>query len=623
MSESGNQILLNKEAGLTSPSLTPIAGTEMIEISLSELSPTKKRERSNDSLAESNKKVKVDISANTPSPDSNDESEKQLTQKQIEKLERQKQREAEKLDRERKKEEERKLKEEEKQRKLAAKEAEKEMKKKKIEEEKLARELKKEEERLEKERKKEEERLEKERKKEEERLGRERKKEEERKRKEERELQRLEKKRKTEEEKQRKEEERKQAEEEKRKADEAKERNQMKISAFFSVGAKQKSPIKERKAITTTNSTPEQINLAYDQVFLPFFQKQNVTLPKTFALNAEDLKNSMNKFDSVLSSIKSKSNSNHPHDSLKSFFTSKHTAKPSKPSKTSPEDIVNALNSSQVSEEEVYQMVRNLNQFKYLQFYENKKPPYIGSWCSRQHLAVKFPVSDPLDTSVTGLDYDYDSDLEWNGDEDGEGEGEDIDGDDDEEEEEETTMDDEDEMEDFVESNDLSKSAKKYLGPLVAISRWNDGLEESHQLFDDMKYERLEISIDFPIDPFHDYWSKAPTKQKSESSSEPTAANTPAGSITAPNVLTPSKPTIQDPNHKHKLILFIEKNNDFSLGTLVELAKKELSTEFQKDNYSKALVKHTIQQVASYNKKQGIWEVKTDVKDQLCQAIKL
>lgn len=624
--------LLHNEAGLTSPSLTPTAVTEIIEVSLTEPSPTRKRTRGENSLGELKKKAKVEISNNTPSPEVSEEfekSDKQMTQKQVEKLERQKQREALRLEKEKKKEEERRLKEEERrlkeeerQRKLAEKEAEKESKKRKIEEDKLAKERKREEERIEKERKKEEERLEKERKKEEERLEKEL-------RKEERELQRLEKKKKMEEEKHRKEEEKKQQEEEKRKADEAKERSQMKISAFFSIGAKPKSPTKERKVLAeTTKSTPEETILVYNQVFLPFFQKQNVQLPPSSGLDEEKLKKAKTKFDNALSSIQSKSQTSRPHDALKEFFFKRKPADHHQKPTTTPEDIVNALNSSKVTEEDVYQMIRNLNQFKYLQFYENRKPPYIGTWCSKQHLAVKFPISNPLDTSVTGLDYEYDSDLDWNGDEDGEGEGEDIDGDDDEEEEE-TVMEDDDEMEDFVESNDLSKSAKKYLGPLVAISTWNDNLKESHRIFDDMKYERLDISIDFPIDPFRDYWSKpVPEVTENNNSSLQSGSLTPksslpSGSVTTPNFVTPRKPTIQDPHHKHKLILFIEKNNDFSLGTLVELAKKELSAEFQKDNYSKALVKHTIQQVAVYNKKQGIWEIKTDVKDQLCQAIKL
>lgn len=601
-----------------SPSLTPthkmndpadktLQDHDVIEI----VNPSKRNQEDETKHIESPKAKKPKLTTpdgtlnSTPSPVDEDNVKsptKALTKKQIEKLDRQRHREIERLEKEKKKEEERLrkeedriAKEEERKRKAYEKEKEKEMRRKKLEEEKLEREKRKEEERLKK-------------------LSE----------KEEREKQRLEKKRKNEELKERKEHERKLAEEEKRKAEELKERSQMKISNFFTIGKTVKSsPTKNEHKLESniidinnheSKEKEEELDI-YNKVFLPFFQKKNVIIAPPLQLSDFELKKSIDKFDTMVRC----SNNQYENSDISTFFKSSKP-KHSERKFTSPQDIVNALNSSQATESHIYEMFQNLLPMKYLQFYENTKPPYIGTWCSATHVLTKFPARNPFDTSKSGLDYSYDSDAEWNGDDaEDEGEGEDIDNDDEDDEDED--IDDEEEMEDFVESNDLMKKKKRIMGPLVAISKWNNDDKNDYQFFDELKYERLDVNIEFSIDPFANYWESKKEKVNSHTSE---ATNTNSTSQTkdqgaspskndsrTPNILTPQKPTIKDPKAIHELIQFIEKNNDFTIGTLVELSKKEFKT------FTKALLKHTIQDIAFYNKKSGNWIVKPELKEKL------
>lgn len=531
-----------------------------------------------------NKKQKVDvISGNDDIIDLTNANTATFNKNQQDKLDRILQKEQEKIIKEKKKEEERRKKEEERQRKLAEKEMEKELKRKKLEEEKKERERKKEEERKLKEQKREAERLERELKKEQERVRKQNEKEE-------RERQRLEKKRKLEEEKEKK-------EEEKRKLEDQKNKNQMKISSFFSVGQKK---IDQKKDISNSITTNEEQELthAYNKAFLPFYVKRNMQMAGSFVMDKEDLEKSISQFDVAIQSGPTQTSD------LLDFFSSR-AKKSDKISYTSPQEILHALNSSDVTESKLYSMIQNIPPVKYLQFYENSKPPYIGTWCSGKHQSVQIPVSDPFNTSLTGLDYEYDSDLEWNGEEE---EGEDLDNDDEDDEEEE--MEEEDELDDFVEGTD-NKRRKKFMGPLVSFTKWNDGNDDEY--FDGMKYELLDIRVEFPIAP-----NDEPPKKTCEtplSIQVTETVNYPASKTQSPNIeetthtLVPKKKVIEDGNIIAELITFIEKNNDFTIGTLVELSQKELKT------FTKAILKHTIQCIASYNKKASKWEVDPEMKE--------
>lgn len=572
--------------------------------------PPKKRqqqeeEEDNSSGSESPEKKKTRLatpdetlnSTPTPTEDKTDAitTSKALNKKQAEKLERQKAREIERIEKEKKKEEERlrkeeekKVKEEERKRKADEKEMEKEARRKKLEDERLERERRKEEDKMKKQAEKEE-----------------------------REKQRLEKKRKAEEMKEQKEIERKKAEEEKRKSEEQKERSQMKISNFFTIGPKRSSPKKNEASMVEDNvilkNEEADAESVYNKVFLPFFQKKNAILAPSTQLSDCQLKKSKEEFDSIISvSTQNPSTSS----DLKNFFKSyKPIIKPG--TYVSPQDIINALNSSLTTESQVYDMFQKLPPVKYLQFYENSKPPYIGTWCSSQHTSVKIPISNPIDTIASGLNYSYDSDVEWNGDDaEDEGEGEDIDNDDEEDDDEE--IDDEEEMDDFVESNELMKMKKRIMGPLVAVSKWNNGDTDTNDLFDEIKFERLDYNITFSIDPFFNYWGALAAEKADSLQAESdatnvtnTVSNSEANKNASPNDSVPLKPTIKDPKAVHELVKFIEKNNDFTIGTLVELSKKEFKT------FTKALLKHTIQEIASYNKKSGNWIVKPEFREKV------
>lgn len=504
----------------------------------------------------------------------------------------------------------RKAREEDKRRKNLEKEEEKEMKRRILIDKKQEKERRKENERIEREKKKEEERLERERKKEEERQ----KKHSER---EEKEKQRLEKKKKVQEEKDRKEQERKRVEEEKRKAEEVKERSQKKISNFFSVGQKQSklsSTNQEKggseKRLSTTNHS------IYDEVMLPFHVKSNVKMATTRSLPPHKLEETKNIFDKC---IQNAIESPIASDNLAEFFKLNNGHRPIR-RYTTPQDVIEGLNSSTSTEIQIYEMLQNLGTIKYLQFYENSKPPYVGTWCSKDHISIDFPLDNPSVTTVADLNYEYDSDVEWNGDNaEDEGEGEDIDDDDEEDEDEEE---DDNEMADFVEANEMGKRNKKFVGPLVSISKWNEGHEQ--KFFNKMKIRTIGVDIAFPIDPLKTYCDfNSGNNDKLRRDSTTVALNNSEKDIplnegsplnhsrSHTNILTPKKQCIEDPKAVHELVNFIEKNKDYTIGTLVELFQKE----FSQYTFTKAVLKHTIQKIAFYDKKNGNWVIKEYLKE--------
>lgn len=476
-----------------------------------------------------------------------------LTKKQQERLEKQHQRELERLEREMRKSEERRLKMEEKERKEKERQAKKEMLEK------------------EKERKREDERLRKE--------ERKRKLEEDKKKREDEKTKR-------EEEKKRKEEEKKVKEEEKRKKEEQKGRNQMKISNFFAIKPASDVPAVAERLPSAAEAVKESKVDSYDRDFLPFFQKKNVRMPPSAQLPEDRLAEFKSSFDEALLKVSGMSH----------IFAKLLSSGPTQ-SFASSQQLVEALNSSNSTERLVVQLVQRLPPLKYLHFYENAKPPYIGTWCSEKHLATRFQAALPLDESLTGFDYNYDSDLDWQDEDD---EGEDID-DLEEGEEEEDEANEDDDMEDFVENNDAKR---RLIGSLQSVSIWNDGSNPT--VFGDLIFERLHYDIHFPINPHNDHWKISETTADKPltllSQLGTPAIETRADGTT--HILTPQKPTIKDERVLSELAKFIEKNSDFTIGTLSELAKKEFKT------YTKTMLKLTIQDIASYNKKKSVWEIK-------------
>lgn len=494
--------------------------------------------------------------------------------KQLERQEKQKLREMERMERERKKEEERRAKKEERERK----DRERQAKREQLEKEK---EQKREEERVKREEKK-------------------RKLDEEKARKDA--------------ERRKKEEERKAREEEKRKKDEMKERSQMKISSFFSVKNRREpkndpvsspSPASDHPRSSQhdgipSGAPPDPFHL-YHRQFLPFFVKKNASMAPSSQLSPLDLESLKTTIDASLQAGES---------GLASFFSSfPVTIADDAPRVVTSEDLVQTLDTSVAGSSNAAELLRHVPRLRYLQFYENAKPPYVGTWCSSAHLAVPLRIRDPLDTSLTGYDYDYDSDLDWQeGDDD---EGEDLDDDEDGDGDEDDANDDE-EMDGFVEDNADGKR-RIVAGPIQPITKWNDGTDEA--FFAPMGYQLLQPNISWPLDPARDYWNGGVTTSDNfvtlNGPFSVLQLNGSAGAPTQPpvttNILTAHKPTIQDPQVVLELKAFIEKNNDFSIGTLSELAKKEFK------NFTKSMLKHTIQDVAVYNKKKSVWELKLGI----------
>lgn len=480
-----------------------------------------------------------------------------------------------------KKEEERKLrelkKEEEKKAKEAAKEAEKKAKEaakeaeRKAREEAKAAEKKRKEEARELEKKQREEAKEAERKKREELKEAERKKKEaakeaERKRKEE--LKEAERKAKEE------------AKEAERRAKEAKEAEKQAIELKKKkLADKQKIGNFFSKAKSDTSKDSSSAQTLFDKLVLPFHVKSNCTMAPSGQLSKEKLSEAKISFEKLL---------NQPPVGDKSFFKCR-TMNITTSTIVSPEDIVQAMENN-TSSSTIFSMLRNLGTIKYLQFYENEKPPYIGTWCSKDHISINFPITEPFNQELTGYDYTYDSDLDWR-----EEEGDDIDIDEDEEEED----DEDNDMEDFVETE--MERETRFVGKLKPTFMINDGTNK--EIFNNLKFERLHITVDYPINPKTNYW-------KTETDNDTSQISTPLPTTTSSpiNVLTPSKPTIKDDKIITNLISFIEANNDFSIGTLVELSQKQFK------DFTKILLKNTIQEIAHYNKKTAHWEVKPQFK---------
>ncbi|EAZ63520.1 chromatin assembly complex, subunit p90 [Scheffersomyces stipitis CBS 6054] len=550
------------------PATEPVVQLESIqdcsvEISDLEENLTKRKLELDPESEQDEKKIKLTTENGT---------EKKITKKEIQRIERQKQRELEKLEKDKKKEEERlkkeeekRLKEQERQQKLAEKEAEREMRRKKLEEEKLERERKREEEKLAKQAEREE-----------------------------KERQRLEKKRKTEEEKERKEAEKRRAEEDKRRAEEAKERSQMKISSFF-----QRRPV-SKSAKVVDQEVVSKNGSDYVSEFLPFFVQKNMVMASSGQLESTKLESARRSLDITLRESNSSSD-------IKSYFSSFRKSDKVIEKPITPETIVSALNSSTTTESQLYDMLTRLPPIKYISFYENSKPPYVGTWCSEIHQNIVIPVSNPIDTSLTGFDYEYDSDLEWNKEDD---EGEDVDNEDDDDEDESMILED-DELSDFVEDNQEMNRGKKFHS-LVVINKWNDGTNDDY--FSKLTSVPLVTNLQFPIDPLQDYWNSGKAESVQSSPTKTIKATVTAsvvssiGTTETPNILTPQKKIIEDSKIVAELITFVENNNDFTLGTLVELSKKEFK------QFTKALLKNTIQNIADYNKKTTNWEIRPEVK---------
>lgn len=444
----------------------------------------------------------------------------------------------------------------------------------KKEKERLERERKKEEERLERERKKEEERLERERKKEEERLERERKKEEEKRKKEE---ERLERERKKEEERiereqkrerekaereKKKEEERLKREEQKRKEAEFKEKQQSTISNFFIVNKKSEPPFSQvsNQSDVKTKSTEDQTS-DFDKFFLPYYKRADVEIYLPTAARLEH-GNAQPEDQNIIDWFKSQR--------CERGYDLKYTAN----------DVLNIANDEKSTEKDIFDALLTLP-FKHLQFEENVRPPYQGTFS--RSIPGGVPRANPFFTEGSSLNYNYDSDLEWSPEDE---EGEDLDNDDDESDD--ATMDEEEEdMDDFLSSDENEgTNRRRILGPLKPFISWNDG-EQDQDLYKSMELDILLRNEEVDsIDPFHDYWT-VPTEKKKKSTPGQTKLRIASGSLQTED----SKKLIKEEDMKSFLLTIqgAEVNQTF----LVETLKIDFP------QYSKEAIRATLKEVAS------------------------
>ncbi|AMD22594.1 HHL176Cp [Eremothecium sinecaudum] len=459
---------------------------------------------------------------------------------------------------------------------------ERELKKKREKEE---RELKKQKEREQRELKKQQEREERELKKQREKEEREARKQRE---KEERELRKQKEKQQREERKQqekeeerrRKEEERLKAEEERRKEEEAKERAQSRIGKFF------------KKASVTKSIVDSKSD--YEKTFLPFYVKRDVKISETVQLNKQDLSERIKAIDSIID--------NKDPGYVTSWFKSHADTSFGHDIEYTAVEVMQQMTSKTKTEEEFHIMLSRVPQ-KFIKFYENIRPPYIGTYSKK----VKLPTEDPFSTDHTGFNYDYDSDLDWV-DQDGEvgDEVEDLENDDDEHDDEhdEHDIDDEDEFDGFLDKDDDSNDSlkAKFRGPLiptVLLSKDFSTFDEADQrYFNLVSVEYLIEDQPFPIDP------------TVKSTKRPRSKETTSSTVTESKEVSPkkAKSIIAHPQDLLKVFENVHESS-FSLGTVSEIIQKHIP------QYSKETIKNTVKLYAERSSGKGNSVRKWTIKD--------
>ncbi|VEU22494.1 DEKNAAC103560 [Brettanomyces naardenensis] len=515
-----------------------------------------------------------------------------------------------KLKKQKEVEEKRLVKAEEKRIKKAQLEEEKRVKKEKLEEEKRIRKEKLEEEkRIKREKLEEEKRIKREKLEEEKRIKKELLEEEKKLKKEQREKEKIERQKKKEEDKQKRkaeQDEKKRLKEEEcerqKEADEERKRKHS-IMNFFHVkttNVKKTAPtvvsVVENSSATKAEEAKERSD--YESFFLPFYVKPNTRLAQQNPERSQFT--ALNEFLSGKAKVKESFEDylrNCKDDELLEVETA--------------DEVTHKMNLGMIKEsQEEFKKVPK----KFLQFYENLKAPYCGTYSYSVFDVNEKIATDPFvrvtSTKDLNVNYDYDSDLEDPEDEE-DGEGIDLDDEDDEDEDDdEDASGDSSDIDEFVEkdSNNSQASKQKILGPLKPETRWmgEEVTEEDvfGKYFESLGYERLRYSISFPIDPFNDYWKEATVPSKTADTVEPLADgnSTPGTSVVEP--MTVKKKIITDTADLRKLIGFILNNRDYTLNTLTELMQKQVLSQ-----YPRSVVKNSIRHFASFNKKQNVWIV--------------
>ncbi|KAI9765490.1 MAG: hypothetical protein M1840_007316 [Geoglossum simile] len=381
-------------------------------------------------------------------------------------------------------------------------------------------------------RKKEEERAEDKRRKEEEREEKKRAKEEE--------------KRVKEEEKKKREEERKLKEEEKlKKADTKKDKSQMSLNVFLSRPsvpvpsatrrriAAPDEPVELEAQSTSTSQPSPKTN--YQRAFTPFFVKPHVTLaPQNRWCTGEDsVKEFRRRMDEFL---ENQSNSERPTKTTTLNISEMCHTPPSIRSvqgiapRYTVKEIIAILNASVRDLGTAQNSVKNSGSarqkkrhfgpieaellksipMKYLEFHEDVRPPYRGTFTKQPPADIVRSVSrNPTQRKLPNINYDYDSEAVW----DPEEEGEDLDS---EGEQEDATDEEADDMEGFLDDEDAPEASgivnkrRTVLSDLIPVCSglcWDDGTGVGNEELGDYKMEIILGNARAPIDPFStSYW---------------------------------------------------------------------------------------------------------------------
>lgn len=433
------------------------------------------------------------------------------------------------------------------------------------------------------------------------------------------------------------------------------------ITNFFKIKPSTNAGINTVLQSSTANlseaNTPSDLGILsndYDQYFLPFHIKPNVTLADTFN---KEISTKWDRFLEQPNSFTNEFELERKEDSTSKVIEQTHVERAI--------NVLQCLNAGSMNEaNRLFQRVP----VKYLKFYENKRSAYTGTF-SYTICDIKEPDTNlklnPMtkvilknnlkdDTSGPIINYDYDSDAEAY---DEEGEDDDEEGEDLNSADEDDDADDDDlgssDIDEFVErdqgngtgnpsTDDLSSSKKRrVIGPLVAVIRnckeEISAGDEFGEYFATLQWERMREGIQFPIDPYRDYWkdnkksnkelltiiesnsnmgmgnnnnattsNKNPKFTSTIKTSE--TENTNASVTTGVVALGVKKKVITNMEHLKALMEFVQKHKTFSLNTIAELAVKDDANQGVLGEYSRAVVKNTVKANAVFDKKNG-WQV--------------
>ena len=393
----------------------------------------------------------------------------------------------------------------------------------------------------------------------------------------------------------------------------------------------------------------------FQQYFLPFHVKPNAKIAETVKTGASS------KWDEFLKSPSSfvAESANVPQG--KSILESKAER---------AFDVLKCLNAGSMNE--ANRLFRQVP-LKYIKFYEKKQTPYFGTFSYTRSDIEEFGLdlrlqpwskitlkrsggAVELEQVATGeeavINYDYDSDFE----------GENAEGEDDEDGEDLDSADEEDDDDDEAGSSDIDEFVEKdsaevnsgdrgsegngqtkkrhIIGPLApALRHCHDDIadgDEFGEYFTTLRWERMNGDIDFPIDPFKNYWQKQSSTNaekeetvansntqdktltsalmngaKDSDASAGSAGNATTNTANAAVPLGVKKKVITNAEHVRILLAFVNSHKTLSLNTLAELAVKDGANQGVLGDYSRAVVKNTVKANASFDKKNG-WQVLVD-----------